>query len=164
MTDNPLSGKRILWVEDDYYAINGLFRPLMLLGADVDVADCAMDGFKKLQRGAKYDLIVVDLILPLAMEDGKLPDKVSEWMHLEYVGIGLARWMLDECKVTCPVVVLSVVRHPNSRYDLKDLGIAKFLYKPYLTPLALRDELLPLLQPTTPPPGEASSVSTAGMA
>ena len=52
--------QRILWIEDDHFAIKGLVRPLELLGFKIDVATSAIEGFHKAQNWKSYDLILVE--------------------------------------------------------------------------------------------------------
>ena len=81
--------KRILWVEDDYYAIRGLMRPLERAGFQIDAATSAAVGYQLASQWKTYDLIVVDLILPLSDDDHALPSVVKSWSREEYIGIGL---------------------------------------------------------------------------
>jgi len=138
--------KRILWIEDDYYALQGLVRPLEKEGFTIDVATSALDGFEKALKWRHYDLIIVDLILPLSNTVEDLPDKVRSWAEQEYVGIGLVKWLRADLKAGCPVLLLSVVREPMSRLGLQDLGLAGHLVKRGLLPSQVRDEVFRVLK------------------
>lgn len=137
--------KRILWIEDDYYAIKGLVRPLEKAGFQIDAATSAIEGYHKARRWQLYDLIVVDLILPLSDDDQALPEKVSTWRYEEHVGVGLLKWLLTELKVTCPVMLLSVVRHPMHTFQLSGIGLASYLPKRGLLPSQVKTEVFRLL-------------------
>ena len=137
--------KRILWIEDDYYAIKGLMRPLERAGFQVEAATSAVEGYTKAHRWQSYDVIVVDLILPLSDDDHTLPDSVKSWRGEEYVGVGLLKWLLAELKVTCPVLLLSVVRHPIHTYQLNGIGLASYLPKRGLLPSQVKAEIFRLL-------------------
>ena len=137
--------KRILWIEDDYYAIKGLVRPLEKAGFVVEAATSALDGFNRAQHWEQYDLIVVDLILPISNETKPVPDKVSAWQKEEHVGVGILKWLLGELKVKCPVMLLSVVRNPAQTYKLDSLGLAAYLPKRGLLPTQVKAEVFRLL-------------------
>ena len=135
----------ILWIEDDYYAIQGLVRPLVKAGFEVDPATSAVEGYKKAKNWRSYDLIIVDLILPLSDSDEKLPLEVIAWEREVYVGVGLAKWLLTELKVKCPVLLLSVVRDPITTFHLENIGLADYLPKRGLLPSRVKEEVLKLL-------------------
>ena len=140
--------EKILWIDDDYYAIQGLFRPLEKENYQVDVALSAVEGYEKAQRWQEYDLIVVDLILPVSQEE-TAPEPVRSWDDQEkypYVGIGLVEWLLRDLRVECPVIVLSVVPDPISMSKLEELGVSGFIRKSGLLPTDLKDELMPILE------------------
>jgi len=137
--------RRILWIEDDYFAIKGLMRPLERAGFEIDAATSAYEGYLKGQQWTAYDLIAVDLILPLSAGEHRLPDTVLAWQHEEYVGVGLLKWLLTELKVTRPVALLSVVRHPTQTFQLENIGLAGYLPKRGLLPTHVREEFFRLL-------------------
>ncbi len=137
--------KHILWIEDDYYAIKGLMRPLEKAGFTVDAAASAHDGYLKAMQWQSYDLITVDLILPLSNDDRILPEKVAAWQTEEYTGVGLLKWLLTELQVKCPVLLLSVVRHPTHTFHLENLGLAGYLPKRGLLPSHVKEEVFKLL-------------------
>jgi CheY-like chemotaxis protein len=137
--------KRILWIEDDYYDIQGLLRPLEKAGFRIDVARSAVDGFRKAVNWQAYDLIVVDLIMPLSDDTGPLPETVLFWDAEEHVGLGLVKWLVLDLKVECPILLLSVVRDPISTYNLKDLDLAGSLLKRGLLPSEVKEEVCHVL-------------------
>ena len=135
--------KRILWIDDDYYAIQGLFRPLQRDGYELEVAVSANDGYQKAQNWQRYDLMVIDLILPISLDESA-PEIVKNWDNQAehgYVGIGLAKWLLNEIKPDCPVVILSVVPDPIETFNLGSLGLAGYIRKSGLLPTELKEEL-----------------------
>ena len=141
--------KKILWIDDDYYAIQGLFRPLEKGGGYiVETAISALDGFNKAQKWKNYDLIVVDLILPISEQQEKIPDVVSGWEDegkFEHVGIGLVKWLLLDMKVKCPVVILSVIPNPITAYKLDNIGLTGYIRKSGLLPTVLKEEIYSML-------------------
>ena len=138
--------KNILWIEDDYFAIKGLIRPLEKAGFAIDIATSAFEGYQKAQHWTTYDLIMVDLILPARAGDQALPEPVASWQSEAHLGIGLLKWLLTELAVQCPVMLLSVVRHPTQTYGLENLGLAGYLPKRGLLPSHVREEVFRLLR------------------
>ena len=119
--------KKILWVDDDYYAIKGLFRPLELIDFRIVPAISALDGYRKAQNWQEYDIIVVDLIIPISQEQETAPEIVKNWgdeTENKHVGVGIVKWLVKTLNVTCPVVILSVVRDPIKSYGLEKLGLS----------------------------------------
>jgi DNA-binding response OmpR family regulator len=138
--------KCILWIEDDYFDVKGLVYSLSKEGFKIDVATSAVQGFEKAQNWQAYDLIIVDLILPLADDIGTLPEKVQSWAKEQHTGIGLLKWLKTELKAECPVMMLSVVREPISRFNLENLGLAGYLPKRGLLPSQVKEEVFKILK------------------
>jgi CheY-like chemotaxis protein len=140
--------KKILWIDDDYYSIGGLFRPLEREGYKIVPAVSALDGFREAQKWQEYDLIVVDLIIPTAQQQESVPELVKNWEDEKankHVGIGIVKWLLEILKVTCPVVILSVVRDPIKSYGLEKIGLAGCIQKGELLPSRLKDQVEQIL-------------------
>jgi CheY-like chemotaxis protein len=138
--------KTILWIEDDYFAIKGLFRPLQLSGFEIAVATSAVDAYEKAQNWKKYDIIVVDLIIPLSDYDEEVKSEtVKGWDNEEYLGVGLAKWLITELKVECPVLLMSVVSDAVSRFKLSEFGLVHILSKKGLRPSVVKAEIFRIL-------------------
>ena len=137
--------KKILWIEDDYYAIKGLLRPLELDGFVIEVATSALEGYTKSQNWREYDLMVVDLILPLSDDNQDIPQVVRGWDNEEYTGIGLAKWLKQEMKVQCPILMMSVVSS-TSKYNLQEYGLNNILSKKNLLPSRVKSEVYKILE------------------
>lgn len=136
---------RILWVEDESYIIQGLFKPLRNLGIDISIVKCAIEAYREANNWQDYDMIVVDLIIPLRDDDESLPNVVKDWANEPYVGIGLAKWLTTELKVKCPILLLSVIDNPIKSFDLSELGITHYLSKSGLLPSMVKHEILDML-------------------
>lgn len=137
---------RILWIEDDYHAIKGLMRQIEKAKFVVDSATCAIDGYEKAQLWQDYDLIVVDLILPLTNGHADEPPQVvKSWKEEPHVGIGILKWLRQVVKVACPVVLLSVVQNPVAVYHLESVKPDLYLPKHGLLPADVKEQLLSLL-------------------
>jgi CheY-like chemotaxis protein len=139
--------KHLLWIEDDYFAIKGLFRPLEREGFAIDVAVSALEGYQKAKDWKKYDLLVVDLIMPLSDSDEtwSLPQDVESWKTEEYAGIGLLKWLKRDLNVQRPIMVLSVFKDPVTKYGLEDLNLEGALFKRGLLPSQVKEAVFEIL-------------------
>jgi CheY-like chemotaxis protein len=138
--------RSILWIEDDYHAIKGLMRQLKKAKVSIDSASCAIEGYEKAQHWQDYDLIVLDLILPLTNgHTEELPALVKSWKDEPHVGIGILKWLRRDLKVKCPVILLSVVQNPVVAYHLEDIKPEIYLPKHALLPADVKQQVLSLL-------------------
>jgi CheY-like chemotaxis protein len=132
---------KILWIEDDSYALRGLLRPLQKEGYEIVTAKSALESYELAQRWPSYDLIVVDLILPLSTDDCSLPSVVTAWNAEAQVGVGILKWLFNDLHSTTPVLLLSVVRDPIQALHLQDLPLAGSLAKRGLLPSQVKEEV-----------------------
>lgn len=137
--------KKILWIEDESFMIKGLLRPMEKLGFEIDVATSALEGFQKSKNWNDYDILVVDLIIPLSGDEKTIPQTVRDWANEPFAGIGLVKWLATELNVEVPVLLLSVVQNPLIIYNLKKFGLQYYLPKSGLLPSLLKDEILQIL-------------------
>jgi two-component system, OmpR family, response regulator len=102
--------KRILVVEDDLHAVQGLLAGLRRSGFDVSVA---MDGADAAERALAegYDLVVLDLMLP-----HKSGFEVLEALH---------------GRTSTPVIVLSARTELPARLESFRLGAVDYVSKPF---------------------------------
>jgi CheY-like chemotaxis protein len=138
--------KKILWIEDDIYHIEGLIRPLEREGFTIEKATSAYEGYLKVQKWEEFDIILVDLILPLASGGSDVvPDLVKQWTQEPYPGIGMVKWLLGDLKVSCPVIILSVVANPIVEYDLEEYWNLENLPKRGLLPSVVKSRIYEVL-------------------
>jgi CheY-like chemotaxis protein len=123
---------RILWIEDDYYHLQGLVRGLLKEGFEVVTAYSGLESTEMLKEWQAYDLIIVDLILPTSetSESGSVAGLGAE----RFVGMGLLKHMMQDLRVTIPVIVLSVVIDPDVWAEIESLGVKAILPKGGLLP------------------------------
>jgi CheY-like chemotaxis protein len=139
--------KNILWIEDDYYSIKGLVRPLEMDGFEIDVATSAFEGYTKCQNWKDYDLIMVDMDLPLS--DGvneKIPEEIQSWEKEELIGINLSKWIAVRLQAKIPILILSIVNDPIKVYNLEKYGLKYCIDKSGLLPSKLKDEVMLILK------------------
>lgn len=136
---------KILWIEDDFYAIKGLLRPLELEGFTVDVATSALEGYLKASQWEEYDLIVIDLILPTSDDNQEIPEIVKKWEDEEYSGLGLAKWLKNDLKANCPLLMMSVVGASLKR-NLLENDLKNVLSKKNLLPSEVKTTIYKILK------------------
>jgi CheY-like chemotaxis protein len=137
--------KNILWIEDESFMIKGLLRPMEKLGYAIDIAKTAQEGYEKAQNWKEYDILIVDLIIPLSHGENTLLEEVKSWEKEPYIGIGLAKWLADILKVTNPIILLSVVNNPIMTYDLGKFGLKHYISKSGLLPSRLQSDIMFIL-------------------
>jgi CheY-like chemotaxis protein len=137
--------KKILWIEDESFMVKGLLRPMEKLGFQIDVADSALAGYHKAAAWDDYDLLIVDLIIPLSSDEHTTPEIVKSWDNDRFAGIGLSKWLTTELNVQIPILLLSVVRNPLTEYDLEKYGLKYYLPKSGLLPSRVKEEILKIL-------------------
>ena len=141
--------KKILWIDDDYDTIQSMFYYIKKAGFKIDFAISAHEGYSKLLNWQQYDLIVVDLILPISNQQDSIPMVVQSWKtngENGHVGINLIKWMVNEKEIKCPIVILSIVPDPISIYGIKALNLAGQIQKESLSPLDLKEQIFKILK------------------
>lgn len=144
--------KRILWIDDDYDIIQSMFYYVKKNGFKIDFAVSAHEGYIRLLNWQRYDMVVVDLILPISNQQDSVPVVVQNWKtngENGHVGINLIKWMILEQKIQCPVVIFSIVPNPVAVYGIENLNIAGQIQKESLTPMDLKDQIFNILKVET---------------
>jgi len=120
---------KILWVEDDFIQLEGLFRPIKRQGATIRAVPTAEEGIQEFNNTGPYDIIVVDLILPCSIEH-------KSWMgegdNESYPGVKVLT-KIREVDQQTPVLVLTVVDNEHLRGTIQSLG-AELMLKGMLLP------------------------------
>lgn len=132
------SGKRILWIDDDYQHLKDLVYPLERDGCRVEGV-ITLNGLKeKLARRHDYDAYIVDLLLPRG--DGKPmslePSPASNGME----AIATIR---QHAGPHVPILVLSIVKEDVTiKRQLEDFGVPATLEKGVFLPSELKRRVL----------------------
>jgi CheY-like chemotaxis protein len=124
--------KRLLWVEDEALKLEGLVKPLKDQGYFVDYAFSELDAEMKIQSGPKYDLLIIDLIIPAGKEGDRGDRKL--------IGVDLIKRLRIDLNVQIPIVVVSVVNDTAVINSLKNF-ISLYLAKRALRPSKLKEEV-----------------------
>lgn len=141
--------RKILWVEDDYYAIKGLVRPLENANFKIQVATSAKEAYDYVMKWQDYDLIVLDVIVSVTDDEEPVIPEIEQWANTdEYVGIAMARWLLQDLKIERPILLMSVVNDPVNRFGLTGTPNLYYLSKKGLLPSRVKDEVFRILNIT----------------
>ena len=144
-------GRRILWIEDDYFHLKSLARPLVKMGFEIVPAHSVVEARQSLARWGDYDLILLDLILPMTQGEEGLEgdnnvesfDDVEELMTRN--GRELLNYIVSKLKVSKPILVLSVAASAKLAEDLVSAGAAQCVVKRGLLPEDLKKITVKLL-------------------
>lgn len=103
--------KEILIIDDDRQVLEGLTRLMMNEGFAVDCAEDSITAMNLSER-KKYDLIIVDIILP------------------KMDGLELAKQIK---KIIPGIAIVVITGHPSEKFEntAKELGVRAYLKKPF---------------------------------
>jgi len=119
--------KQILLVEDDPFLIDIYTTKLKESGFSVEVATDGEGGIRKL-RGKKFDLLVLDIVLP----------QIDGWEILKKIK--------EDLKIKIPTVILSNLGQKEEVEKGMKLGAAKYLIKAHYTPSEVVEEMKEVLK------------------
>ncbi len=132
----------MLWVDDDAYVLKGMLRPLEKDGWKITIAYDLM-GATELIDKYKFDLILLDVILPIGKADYWNERPLEERIKLG--GLEFVK-KLNAVGNNTPIAVFSVVRSKNIINEFKLMGVKKYIFKDgSITPNILKAELDMLL-------------------
>ncbi|MCK9425741.1 MAG: response regulator [Ignavibacteriaceae bacterium] len=108
-----LKGKKVLVVDDNYNNRRILDLQLKSWGMLATTVEFPLDALKLLEQNEQFDLAILDYQMP------------------QMDGITLTRAIRDiEKNTTLPIVILTSLGRKEEESTLRELNIAKFLYKP----------------------------------
>ena len=136
------NGKRILWVEDDYYHLKGLVKPVEKAGFQVVPARSYVEAKLILSKCTSFCLVLLDLIIPYSDFEPVASDippvdrtTIDEDINsLTRNGLALFDYLVNTLKLSVPIVVLSVVQTKTIVDTLVDRGAAAYVRKVGLMP------------------------------
>lgn len=111
--DNPLTGKRILLVDDDVRNIFALSKELREQGMDVILANNGQLALDQLESNPNVDLILMDMMMPVM--DG-------------YEAMRTIRQQAQYNDL--PIIALTALAMPDDRAKCIDSGADDYLTKP----------------------------------
>lgn len=142
-----MGSSHILVIDDDWRDMRSLFHAVEDRGFIIHGATCAADGFHRVMYSQHtYDLICVDIAIPLANDAFGLPEEVYSWYQERWPSLGLLKWLALEMRIACPILVMSVVSNPIAALGLGSLRLAGAIPKRGLTPARFQDVVLQVLE------------------
>lgn len=100
--------KKILWVEDDYYHLKGLFKKVEKRGFLIVPARSFMEAKTFLENWSEFCMVVLDLIIPYSELDMSVPKRIK----MEN-GVRLFNYMIRELKLNIPILIFSIAKAPR---------------------------------------------------
>jgi CheY-like chemotaxis protein len=122
--------KRMLFVDDEDWSVTPYFAKLNDAGVKVDLAKDGDEAFERLQKG-KYDLIVLDVMLPPGNKIGKqVEPRKAGGILLEMIRKNQIPNMQTAPNV--PVAILTAVTDQKLADIVKELEVREVFEKPAL--------------------------------
>lgn len=143
-----IPAKRILWIDDDYYELKGLLRKVEERGVVIHYSTSVSDAFKRvIIDHENYDLIIVDMILPIQDEYGNILDDIKQWRsNKKPLGVLLLEYFSKN--MSTKLAVLSIVLDPMEKYKIQIPEGKEVVYIPKreITTTKLCDQIMDLLR------------------
>ena len=137
-----MTAPRVLWVEDEFNDLRGLVRPLQLRGVFVEFVGDYESARGLLDKGAIFDLFIVDVIIPEWSAD----DRFDHGQPRENVGLDLIKDIREKYRLKgVPILVLSVVTQERVLSKAREFG-ATILTKGVISPSELEAEVVAALR------------------
>jgi len=107
--------KKILWVEDDYYHLKGLFKKVEKKGFSVIPARSYIEAKTLLKNESEFCMIVLDLIIPYSESTLVDPDLKNIETNDDATknGVLLFDFIIGELKLDIPILILTMAQTPN---------------------------------------------------
>lgn len=132
-----LNGKRMLWVDDDYYRLRGLVRPLVKMGLEVIYVENEKEAIKLLNEKSHFDIFLIDILIPEGLDVNQL-----ESIEIKNnVGLLLVEKIRQIYKLSSPIFVLTVVQDKRILDLLRKHGVSNIMAKGHIYPADLKNEV-----------------------
>ena len=140
--------QKILWIEDDYYDLKGLTKPLTKKGFEIIAAKSYDQAMLELVKHKEtLSLILLDLIIPRSLTGTTKPNiseyefehKIETSEELVENGMQLLDYIKQELNI--PIIVISIVTNENIIDRIENSGV-KRLQKYGLLPDKLEEAVL----------------------
>lgn len=145
---NATLRKKILWIDDDYRILRAFLKKVADEGVDVDYAGNALEGYLKIkEKGGGYDLILVDIILPLLpMTEGafEIPEEIKGWEYADDLGILLVK-EIAQLHPLPKIAILSILDESTVQKKLDAAKVLKIFPKQTISAAELKESLMQLL-------------------
>jgi CheY-like chemotaxis protein len=131
--------KRILWIEDEPFQLDGMMRPLKKDGYEITTAIDAFDAYELLKE-KKFDLIVLDVLIPI----GKKTGANFKNAHV-LIGIELLKKLKDKGINLPPIILFSVIDLSGEIENWREYNVKKILVKHNYLPSQLKKDVEEIL-------------------
>ncbi len=139
-----MSNNIALWIDDDAQSLWDMVNPLIKEGWQIDYALNFQEAVEKIESTKKYDLIILDIIIPSGTSKYKSIEQLAKIDNIQY-GLKLLTIMADKLKV--PVIVFTVVSDPIVLDQIRDFEIVKdIITKGQIRPSELKEKIFEIIQ------------------
>lgn len=149
-TRNQNQTRRILWVEDDYYHLKGLVKPLKSMGIEVVPARSVVEAQSLLVDWKQFSLIILDLIIPYTEygfdRHSASRDDEDDIGSITKNGIALFDYIVEELGIDIPILLLSVVNNKEIIDRLLSKGANRLPTKLGITPQELAKKVIEIIE------------------
>lgn len=108
-------GKRVLLVDDDARNVYALVTALERKGVSVEVAENGREALKKLQGAEEYDLVLMDIMMPI-MDGYEAMKSIREELGLDHL----------------PIIALTAKAMKHEREKCLETGASDYIMKPLI--------------------------------
>lgn len=132
-----MKGKRMLWVEDDYFRLRGMVRPLQKRGLEVVSVENEREATELLDKKQHFDVFLIDILIPEGLEESQVESAVLK----DHPGLSLIEKIRCVYKLSTPILVLTVVQDARVLGRIRKIGVSNILLKGYFHPSELEHEV-----------------------
>jgi|WetSurMetagenome_2_1015567.scaffolds.fasta_scaffold40706_2 CheY-like chemotaxis protein len=127
--------KRILWIEDEPFQLEGMIRPLKKAGYEITTAIDAIDAYKFVKEKV-FDLIILDVLIPIGKKESiNIKDPHA------LIGIELLKKFKMKSFNLPPIILFSVVDLTGEMESLEQYNVKKILVKHNYLPSQLKKDV-----------------------
>ena len=142
--------KTILWIEDDYYHLKGLFKKIEKKGFSLVPARSYLEAKEILKDKKDFCLIALDLIISYSENlincpniENEKPEGTNE--QITKSGIKIFDYIVKDLKLNIPILILSIVRTKKILDKLTEIKIVEVIEKLGITRLDIERIVLDML-------------------
>lgn len=112
--------KTVLWIDDEYNSFTQLVSGLVKDGIKLEFVDTFIKAREMLEGLHKYDVIVLDIILPEGREYKLEEANIAQLRDRTYLGLLLLKEIAHLKKPVPKVVVLTIAEDPRVLAQLRE--------------------------------------------
>ncbi len=125
--------KRLLWIEDDAFALGALVSGLRKTGWDIVTATTEAEAITIIDQGQHWDVILLDIIIP--EQENPTQESLLRGRPRPFIGLDVLTRINNRYGAgRPPVVAITKVTDERVRQRLSELHVDKILTKGGLVP------------------------------